>query len=104
MASDTGRGDGASDDDLVGPIIRAGDFADVVARSIEDDNPGKDVRIIDRGDYVRIHTAQMCRLTRSALERHLGHPYDLRMLEMEMPAFSGRLRTRDDEFTWFYDT
>jgi hypothetical protein len=90
-------------DNFVGPVIRAGDFADVVARSIEDDNPGKDVRIVDRGDYVRIHTAQVCRLTRAALERHLGHPYKLRMLELEMPSFSGRLRTRDDEFVWFYN-
>ncbi|HEY0801524.1 MAG TPA: MmoB/DmpM family protein [Steroidobacteraceae bacterium] len=91
-------------DNFVGPVIRSGDFADAVARSIEDDNPGKEVRIVDRGDYVRIHTAQFCRLTRSALERYLGHPYELRMLETEMPAFSGRLRTRDDEFVWFYET
>jgi MmoB/DmpM family len=89
-------------DSFVGPVIRAGDFADVVARSIKDDNPGKDVRIVDRGDYVRIHTAQVCRLTRKALERHLGHPYELRMLETEMPSFCGRLRTHDDEFVWFY--
>jgi MmoB/DmpM family len=88
---------------LVGPIIRGGDFADVVVRSIEDDNPGKDVRIVDRGDYVRIQTVQVCRLTRQALERHLGHPYEMRMLEIEMPSFSGRLRTSDDEFVWFYD-
>ncbi len=97
-----GTGGGEEMDDFVGPVIRAGDFADVVARSIEDDNPGKEVRIVDRGSYVRIHTAQVCRLTRKALERHLGHPYELRMLEIEMPSFSGRLRTRDDEFLWFY--
>jgi hypothetical protein len=101
MASEASGGEAA--DDFVGPVIRAGDFAEVVARSIEDDNPGKDVRIVDRGDYVRIHTAQVCRLTRSALERHLGHPFQLRMLEIEMPSFRGRLRTRDDEFVWFYD-
>ena len=93
----------AETDNFVGPVIRAGDFADVVARSIEDDNPGKDVRVVDRGDYVRIHTAQVCHLTRSALERHLGRPFDLRMLEIEMPSFRGRLSTRDDEFVWFYD-
>ena len=90
--------------DFVGPVMRAGELADAVARSIEDDNPGKEVRIIDRGDYVRIHTARLCRLTRGALERHLGQPYELRSLESEMPAFSGRLRTSDAEFVWFYAT
>jgi hypothetical protein len=98
--SETGAGD--ETDNFVGPVIRAGDFADVVARSIEDDNPGKHVRIVDRGDYVRIQTAQLCRLTRKALERHLGHPYELRNLEIDMPSFCGRLRTREDEFIWFY--
>ena len=101
MAGETNGGGDINN--LVGPIIRAGDFADVVVRSIEDDNPGKDVRIVDRGDYVRIQTPQFCRLTRRALERHLGHPYEMRMLEIEMPSFSGRLRTSDDEFVWFYD-
>jgi toluene monooxygenase system protein D len=100
-ASETGGG--SERDNFVGPVIRAGDFADVVVRSIEDDNPGKDVRIVDRGDYVRIHTAQVCHLTRKTLERHLGHPYELWMLESEMPSFCGRLRTRDDEFVWFYN-
>jgi hypothetical protein len=101
MASDTT--DGGAMDNFVGPVIRAGDFADVVVRSIEDDNPGRDVRVVDRGDYVRIQTPQVCRLTRKALERHLGHPYELRMFETEMPSFGGRLRTSDDEFIWFYD-
>ena len=100
----TGEPDGGGEsENLVGPVIRAGDFADVVARSIEDDNPGNAVRIIDRCDYVRIHTAQICRLTRRALERHLGHAYEMRMLEIEMPSFSGRLKTSNEEFVWFYD-
>lgn len=102
-ASDGGTSDGGAIDNFVGPVIRAGDFADVVARSIEDDNPGSVVRIVDRGDYVRIQTSRVCRLTRKALERHLGHPYELRMLETEMPSFGGRLRTSEDEFIWFYD-
>lgn len=101
MANEAGGCD--EPDNFVGPVIRAGDFADVVMQSIVDDNPGKHVRVVDRGDYVRIHTAQVCRLTRHALERHLGHPYELRMLEIEMPSFSGRLKTRDDEFVWFYE-
>jgi hypothetical protein len=101
MANETG---GEEHDDFVGPVIRAGDFAEVVARSIEDDNPGKGVRIVDRGNYVRIHTDRVCRLTRATLERHLGRPYELRMLEIEMPSFRGRLKTRDEAFVWFYDS
>jgi nucleoside-diphosphate-sugar epimerase len=99
--------DGTSGEGLanfVGPVLRVGDLADAVVRAIEEDNPGKQVRIIDRGDYVRIHTEKTCRLTRQTLERLLGYDYDLRLLEIDMPSFSGRLRTRADEYVWYYLT
>ena len=103
MTTENGRnGEGLAN--LVGPVLRVGDLADAVVRAIEEDNPGKQVRIVDRGDYVRIHTEQMCRLTRETLERLLGHAYDLRLLEIDMPSFSGRLKTRDDEYVWYYRT
>jgi hypothetical protein len=96
------KGEGLAN--FVGPVLRVGDLADAVVRAIEEDNPGKQVRIVDRGDYVRIHTEKTCRLTRQTLERLLGHDYDLRLLEIDMPSFSGRLRTRRDEYVWYYLT
>ena len=99
-ASRDNHGDGAAN--LVGPVLRVGDLAESVARAIAEDNPGRRMSIVDRGDYVRIHTEQKCRLTRKTLERQLGHPYDLRLLEVEMPSFSGRLETRADEYFWYY--
>jgi hypothetical protein len=86
----------------VGPVLRAGDLAESVARAIAEDNPGKRISILDRGDYVRIHTERKCRLTRQTLERHLGHPYELRLLEIEMPSFSGRLETGTDQYVWYF--
>lgn len=70
-------------ENAVGPILRAG--------AIAEDNPDKEVSVVDRGDYVRIHTNGHCRLTQATLEKHLGRAYDLPMLEIEMPSFSGRL-------------
>ena len=91
------------DQNLVGPVVRAGSLAEAIIDAVADDNPGRDVLVLDRDDYVRIHTAQTCRLTRASLERHLGQPVQLAMLEIDMPAFKGRLRTRTDEYVWFYD-
>jgi toluene monooxygenase system protein D len=99
-ASRDNHGEGSAN--WVGPVLRSGDLAESVARAIAEDNPGKRVNILDRGDYVRIHTEQQCRLTRQTLERQLGHPYELRLLELEMPSFSGRLETRADEYVWYY--
>jgi nitrite reductase/ring-hydroxylating ferredoxin subunit len=103
MMTDDASGGGRSDN-LVGPVLRVGDLADAVARAIEEDNPGKQVRMVERGDYVRIHTEQECRLTKKTLERQLGHPYDLPLLEIDMPSFSGRLATRADAYVWYYRT
>jgi len=91
------------DQNLVGPVVRAGPLAEAIIDAVADDNPGRDVLVLDRHDYVRIHTAQTCRLTRASLERHLGQPVQLATLEIDMPAFKGRLRTRTDEYLWFYD-
>ena len=90
--------------DLVGPIIRAGNLAEAVIEAVEADNPGRDVIVLDRDDYVRIHTQGHCRLTRASLEHSLGKPFQLAELEIDMPSFKGRLSTRTDEYVWFYAT
>jgi toluene monooxygenase system protein D len=89
--------------DLVGPVIRAGNLAEAIIEAVETDNPGSDVLVLDRDDYVRIHTSGRCRLTQASLERCLGQPYQLAALEIDMPAFKGRLSTRIDEYVWFYN-
>lgn len=91
------------DQGAVGPIVRSGPLAEAVIDAIADDNPGSDVLVVDRGDYVRIHTTRTCHLTRASLQRHLGRPFELAALEIEMPSFKGRLRTRVDEYVWSYD-
>lgn len=92
----------AIDADLVGPVVRAGPLAEAIIDAVADDNPGRDVLVVDRGDYVRVHTAHVCRLSRASLQRHLGAPFELSALEIEMPSFKGRLRTRVDEYVWSY--
>lgn len=96
--------DGSADRavDLVGPVIRAGGLAEAVIDAVAEDNPGRDVLVLDRDDYVRIHTRGACRLTRASLERALGRPYQLAALEIDMPSFKGRLKTRTDEYVWYY--
>ncbi|WP_182378910.1 MmoB/DmpM family protein [Nocardioides sp. WS12] len=87
--------------DLVGPVIRSGDLAEAVIDAVAKDNPDQDVIVVDRDDYIRIHTRGSCRLTLASLEEALGRPYQLEALEIDMPSFKGRLKTRTNEFTWF---
>jgi len=96
--------DAAVDADFVGPVIRAGRLAESVIDAVAEDNPDRDVLVMDRDDYVRIHTRGLCRLTQASLEKALGEPMQLAALEIEMPSFKGRLRTRTDEYIWFLST
>jgi toluene monooxygenase system protein D len=97
-----GQGPDIVDEDMVGPVIRAGALADAVAAAAEDDNPGADVHVIERGDYVRIHIDRQLRLTRASIENYLGKSFSLAQLEAEMPSFKGRMEGNVDEVRWFY--
>jgi len=88
--------------DAVGPVMRSGEIAEAVIDAVAEDNPGRDVYVTDRGDYIHIHTLMDCRLTRESLERNLGREYDLARLEIEMPSFAGRMQTNDREYHWYY--
>jgi toluene monooxygenase system protein D len=88
--------------EAVGPIIRAGEIAEAAIDAIAEDNPGKTVFVIDRGDYIRIHTDHNCTLRRETMIKHLGREYELCRLEIEMPSFAGRIRTSVTEYNWYH--
>lgn len=87
-------------DNAVGPILRMGDEVELITAAIEDDNPGREIAIIDRGAYVRIHASDHLRVTAESLKRHLGENFEIRSLESMMPSFSGRIRTTSDSIEW----
>ena len=90
--------------DAVGPVLRSGEIAEAVIDAMCEDNPGRQVYVTDRGDYLHVHILNDCRLTRDSLSRCLGREYQLARLEIEMPAFSGRMRTSDSEYRWYFNS
>lgn len=87
-------------DNPVGPILRMCDEVELVAAAIEDDNPDREIEILDRGAYVRIHASDHLRVTTESLKRHLGDQFEIRSLEAIMPSFSGRISTSTDAVEW----
>jgi toluene monooxygenase system protein D len=88
--------------DAVGPIVRSGEIAEAVIDAIAEDNPGRHVFVVDRGDYIRVHVDHLCVLRKATMEKHLGRDYELYRLEIEMPSFAGRIRTTVNEYTWYH--
>jgi nitrite reductase/ring-hydroxylating ferredoxin subunit len=83
----------------VGPVLRAGATADALVAAIRELNDG--VAVLDRGSYRRVTVPGRCRLTREAIERHIGRSFRLPAdLEIVMPSFEGRLTIDEGSATW----
>ncbi len=85
---------------LVGPVLRMVDEVDAVVRAIVEDNPGREIELIDRGAYVRVQAEGYLRVSRESIERQIGRPYQMRELEQILASFSGRISTTSDEVVW----
>ena len=84
----------------VGPVLRMGDEVEQVIAAIEDDNPGTDIEVIDRGAYVRVQGQDQITVTQDTLRRYLGADYEIRSFGGIMSAFSGRVITTSETITW----
>ena len=85
---------------LVGPVLRMVEDVDAIVRAIEEDNPDREIEVIDRGAYVRVQADGYLRVTRATIERQVGRPYLMRELEMILSSFAGRIRTSTDDIVW----
>ena len=87
----------------VGPIIRAGDMVEAVIDTAEIDNPGKEIRVSDKGAYVRIEADDELILTHETLEEQLGRPFNMQELEINLASFAGQIRTDEDQVRFYFD-
>ena len=86
----------------VGPVLRMSEDVEAIIAAIEEDNPGMEIEVIDRGAYVRIQAEKRMIVTRASIERHIGRPFEMRQLEPMMSAFAGRIDTTSDAVVWSY--
>jgi hypothetical protein len=84
---------------VVGPVLVEGLEANAVIAAICELNAG--VTVHDRGAYLRVEVPQRCVVTRAAIERGLGRPFEWPAeLERIMPSFKGTLSIGADAATW----
>ena len=87
-------------ENAVGPVLRMCDEVDAVIAAIEEDNPGQEITVIDRGAYVRVHTPYKMVVTEATLKQHLGESFHIRSLEGMLSSFAGRIRTSSEDIVW----
>jgi hypothetical protein len=98
MPLSAGSGDPATRD-CVGPVLHNSGDAGAVIAAIRALN--QEVRLLDRGAYVRVLVPNRCTVTRAAIEAETGRPFRLpRDLEAIMPSFKGRFRVDAEQACW----
>jgi toluene monooxygenase system protein D len=86
------------DEGFAGPVLRAGEVADAVVEAVREDNAERQVIIEEHASYIRVKVAGECIVRRETVERMLGRPFEMREIEINMPAFAGHIRTSTDAF------
>jgi toluene monooxygenase system protein D len=76
------------------------DDLDAIIAAIVEDNPGKQINVVDRGAYTRVSGDGELRVTRASIERNLGREFQMRQLEGLMSAFAGRIDMTSEEVWW----
>lgn len=88
---------------MVGPVMRAGDLAMAVIEAARIDNPGKEVFVEDKRAYIRIHTDQEMILRRETIEEELGRPFKMNDLEVDLSSFAGQIESRGDSVRFYFE-
>ncbi len=83
----------------VGPVLLPSEVGLAVLAAIQASN--LEVRVQNRGAYLRVLADQRCVVTRQAIELQLGRPVRLPSdLELCMASFKGRLQVDAERAIW----
>lgn len=98
----TSVSDKAYHNNLVGPVMRAGDLAQAVVEAAKLDNPGKEILVDDKRAYIRIHAEQEMILRQATIEEELGRPFRMNDLEVDLSSFAGQIESGDDSVRFYF--
>ena len=87
-----------TDTAYAGPVLRCGEIADAVVEAVREDNAEREIIIEEHASYIRVRVAGECIVRRETVQRMLGRPFEMREIEINMPAFAGHIRTSSDAF------
>lgn len=87
---------------MVGPVMRAGDLAMAVIEAAKIDNPGKEIFVEDKRAYIRIHAEQEMILRQETIEEELGRPFRMNDLEVDLSSFAGQIESQDNAVRFYF--
>lgn len=88
---------------MVGPVLRAGELAVAVVEAVHEDNPGREVVVVDHVAYIRVSVDHECVVNRETVERHLGRPFIMAELETDLAAIAGQVEVTETAMRFFFN-
>ena len=88
---------------MVGPVMRAGDLAMAVIEAARVDNPDKEIFVEDKRAYIRIHAEQEMILRQDTIEEELGRPFKMNDLEVDLSSFAGQIESGDKQVRFYFN-
>lgn len=85
----------------VGPIFRPGELANASIDALHEDNPGKEIKVDDRGGYIRVSVDGECILRRKTVEQCLGRPCRMQEVETVLGSFAGQIETTEHQMRFY---
>ena len=85
-----------------GPVLRSGELALAALDAIREDNPDKEIAVVDHGSYLRVEAEGGLILRRQTVEEFLGRPFAMQELEFALTAFSGKIEVGEDFMRWYF--
>ncbi|PWR17853.1 MmoB/DmpM family protein [Zavarzinia compransoris] len=102
MSIATGRSN-AANANMVGPVLRAGELADVIVEAIRRDNPDNEVHVADKRAYLRVSVYGECIVRRSTVEELLRRPFLMQEIEPILASFAGQIEATERYVRFFLD-
>jgi toluene monooxygenase system protein D len=90
--------------DAVGPVLRMSEEVELVIESIREDNPEREIEVVDHGSYLRVQAQGFMRVTLQTLRKNLGASFEMRQLGAILSAFAGHISTTSEEISWTLDS
>jgi len=81
---------------FVGPVITAGPMAEAVLDAVREDNADREIIAEEHASYVRIWVQDECLIRMETVSRMFGRPVSVGDIEVNMPSFSGFIKTSHD--------
>jgi toluene monooxygenase system protein D len=89
---------------MAGPVLRSGEMALAAMDAIKEDNPDKEIVVVDHGAYLRIEAEGGLLLTRETMEACIGRPFAMQEIEGALIGFSGQIDQTADAMRWYFNS